>query len=98
MIVFHAGTAMKHGDFVTNGGRVLFVACKANSLQEAKDKVYKEIGKIESDGLFYRSDIGYRAIGHEMMKLICKNLAEKSARFFTSLSFSISLLLCHFSK
>ncbi|PEE38314.1 phosphoribosylamine--glycine ligase [Bacillus cereus] len=62
VIVFHAGTAMKHGDFVTNGGRVLFVACKANGLQEAKDKVYKEIGKIESDGLFYRSDIGYRAI------------------------------------
>ncbi|MED0827801.1 phosphoribosylamine--glycine ligase [Bacillus pacificus] len=68
VIVFHSGTAMKHGDFVTNGGRVLFVACKANSLQEAKDKVYKEIGKIESDALFYRSDIGYRAIGHEMMR------------------------------
>ncbi|AXO91247.1 phosphoribosylamine--glycine ligase [Bacillus anthracis] len=68
VIVFHAGTAMKHGDFVANGGRVLFVACKANSLQEAKDKVYKEIGKIESDGLFYRSDIGYRAIGHEMTR------------------------------
>lgn len=68
VIVFHAGTAMKHGDFVTNGGRVLFVACKANSLQEAKDKVYKEIGKIESDGLFYRSEIGYRAIGHEMAR------------------------------
>ncbi|MFE7377831.1 phosphoribosylamine--glycine ligase [Bacillus cereus] len=68
VIVFHAGTAMKHGDFVTNGGRVLFVACKANSLQEAKDKVYKEIGKIESNGLFYRCDIGYRAIGHEMTK------------------------------
>lgn len=62
VIVFHAGTAMKHGDFVTNGGRVLFVACKAKDLQEAKDKVYKEIEKIESDGLFYRSDIGYRAI------------------------------------
>ncbi len=68
VIVFHAGTAMKHGDFVTNGGRVLFVACKANSLQEAKDKVYKEISKIESDGLFYRSDIGYRTIGHEMTR------------------------------
>lgn len=67
-IVFHSGTAMKHGDFVTNGGRVLFVACKANSVQEAKDKVYKEIGKIESDGLFYRSDIGYRAIEHKMTR------------------------------
>ncbi|WJE53080.1 phosphoribosylamine--glycine ligase [Bacillus cereus] len=62
VIVFHAGTAMKHGDFVTNGGRVLFVACKAKDLQEAKDNVYKEIKKIESDGLFYRNDIGYRAI------------------------------------
>ncbi|WP_439743720.1 phosphoribosylamine--glycine ligase [Bacillus pseudomycoides] len=61
-IVFHAGTAMKRGDFVTNGGRVLFVACKAKDLQEAKDKVYKEIAKIKSDGLFYRNDIGYRAI------------------------------------
>lgn len=68
VMVFHAGTVMKHGDFVTNGGRVLFVACKANSLQEAKDKVYKEISKIESDGLFYRGDIGYRAIGHEMTR------------------------------
>ena len=46
VIVFHAGTAMKHGDFVTNGGRVLFVACKANSLQEAKDKVYKKSVKL----------------------------------------------------
>ncbi|ACK96135.1 phosphoribosylamine--glycine ligase [Bacillus thuringiensis] len=68
VIVFHSGTAMKHGDFVTNGGRVLFVACKADSLQAAKDKVYKEIGKIESDGLFYRSDIGYRAIEHKMTR------------------------------
>ena len=88
---------MKHGDFVTNGGRVLFVACKANSLQEAKDKVYKEIGKIESDGLFYRSDIGYRAIGHEMTKSY-KNPAEESAGFLCIFIFLISLLLCHFSK
>ncbi len=67
-IVFHSGTAMKHGDFVTNGGRVLFIAYKAKDLQEAKDRVYKEIAKIESDGLFYRSDIGYRAIGHEITR------------------------------
>ncbi|MEI4831845.1 phosphoribosylamine--glycine ligase [Bacillus sp. FJAT-53711] len=62
VIVFHAGTDVKDGEFVTNGGRVLFVACKGKDLQEAKDKVYAEIAKIESDGLFYRSDIGYRAI------------------------------------
>ena len=80
-------TAMKHGDFVTNGGRVLFVACKANSLQEAKDKVYKEIGKIESDGLFYRSDIGYRAIGHEMTRNYIKIPLIPQRDFYASLSF-----------
>lgn len=63
VIVFHAGTDFKDGEFLTNGGRVLFVACKEKDLQAAKDKVYEEIAKIESDGLFYRSDIGYRAIG-----------------------------------
>ncbi|MGG0238004.1 phosphoribosylamine--glycine ligase [Bacillus rhizoplanae] len=62
VIVFHAGTDFKDGEFVTNGGRVLFVACKEKDLQAAKEKVYAEIAKIESDGLFYRSDIGYRAI------------------------------------
>ncbi|MGG2067456.1 phosphoribosylamine--glycine ligase [Bacillus sp. S14(2024)] len=62
VIVFHAGTDVKDGEFVTNGGRVLFVACKGKDLQAAKDKVYEEVAKIESDGLFYRSDIGYRAI------------------------------------
>ncbi|MCU5129977.1 phosphoribosylamine--glycine ligase [Bacillus cereus] len=67
-IVFHSGTAMKHGDVVTNGGRVLFIAYKAKDLQEAKDRVYKEIAKVESDGLFYRSDIGYRTIGHEITR------------------------------
>ncbi|ENQ3080029.1 phosphoribosylamine--glycine ligase [Bacillus sp. WLY-B-L8] len=66
VIVFHAGTDVKDGEFVTNGGRVLFVACKEKDLQTAKDKVYKEIAKIESDGLFYRSDIGYRAIGQTL--------------------------------
>ena len=87
---------MKHGDFVTNGGRVLFVACKANSLQEAKDKVYKEIGKIESDGLFYRSDIGYRAIGHEMTKRY--KIPLRNQRDFMHLYLFNFLLLCHFSK
>ncbi|MGQ0454625.1 phosphoribosylamine--glycine ligase, partial [Bacillus sp. SS-TM] len=45
-----------------------FASCKLFALQATNNKVYKEIGKIESDGLFYRSDIGYRAIGHEMTK------------------------------
>lgn len=66
-LVFHAGTAVKEGTFVTNGGRVLFVACKSSNLQEAKEQVYKELAHIESDGLFYRTDIGQKAIDHVMV-------------------------------
>ncbi|WP_028401210.1 phosphoribosylamine--glycine ligase [Ectobacillus panaciterrae] len=63
-LVFHAGTAMKDGEFVTNGGRVLFVACRGKDLSSAKEQAYKEIENIESEGLFYRSDIGQKAIDY----------------------------------
>ncbi|MFV8828679.1 phosphoribosylamine--glycine ligase [Alkalihalobacterium sp. APHAB7] len=62
-LVFHAGTKLEKDQFVTNGGRVLLVARKDNSLQAAQEKVYEEITKVKSDGLFYRTDIGNKAIG-----------------------------------
>lgn len=63
-LVFHAGTKMKDGMFVTNGGRVLFVARRGKDLASAKEKVYQELQHIQSDGLFYRSDIGQKAIDY----------------------------------
>lgn len=61
--VYHAGTALdQDGNCVTNGGRVLFLSAKGASLEEAKQKVYEEIKKVDSDALFYRSDIGHRVI------------------------------------
>ncbi|MBO9131266.1 phosphoribosylamine--glycine ligase [Bacillus sp. 165] len=63
-LVFHAGTAVKDGEFVTNGGRVLFVARKSSDLQAAQEQVYKELHHIESAGLFYRTDIGHKAISY----------------------------------
>ena len=61
--IYHAGTALdENGNFVTNGGRVLFLSAKGNTLEEAKQKVYEEIKKVDSDALFYRSDIGHRVI------------------------------------
>jgi phosphoribosylamine---glycine ligase len=61
-LVFHAGTKVEDDTFVTNGGRVLFIACKGNDLAEAQTNVYEQIQRITSDGLFYRRDIGYKAI------------------------------------
>ncbi|WP_026695294.1 phosphoribosylamine--glycine ligase [Peribacillus kribbensis] len=61
--VFHAGTKWNdEGKLVTNGGRVLLVASKAETLQEAQKKAYKEAEKIECSSLFYRKDIGNKAI------------------------------------
>jgi len=62
-LLFHSGTAQKDGNFVTNGGRVLFVAAKEKDLASAQREVYEEIKKIDCSDLFYRKDIGYRAIG-----------------------------------
>ncbi|OLO26444.1 phosphoribosylamine--glycine ligase [Alkalihalophilus pseudofirmus] len=62
-LVFHAGTKLEGEKFVTNGGRVLLVARKAQTLKEAQDQVYQEIEKVQSDGLFFRKDIGNKAIG-----------------------------------
>lgn len=61
-LVFHAGTDMQDGQFMTNGGRVLAVVASGASLVEAKQAVYEEIDKILCDGLFYRKDIGNKAI------------------------------------
>ena len=46
--------------FVGNGGRVILVAAKAESLKEAKEKVYAGIDKYSWDHFFYRKDIGWR--------------------------------------
>ncbi|MFC7786077.1 phosphoribosylamine--glycine ligase [Rossellomorea sp. GCM10028870] len=64
-LVYHAGTELDDkGALVSNGGRVLLVASSAASVEEAQAKVYKELNKVEFNGLFYRSDIGKKAIEH----------------------------------
>ena len=57
-LVFHCGTAVSDGLPVTNGGRVLLIARKAPTLQQARQKVYDEVAKIQWDGIHYRKDIG----------------------------------------
>jgi phosphoribosylamine--glycine ligase len=63
--VFHAGTAEKDGAIVTNGGRVLCACALGNSVTEAQHKAYEVVRKINWDNVYYRTDIGYRAIARE---------------------------------
>ncbi|MEG2908149.1 MAG: phosphoribosylamine--glycine ligase [Erysipelotrichaceae bacterium] len=57
-LVYHMGTNRIDGELVSDGGRVLLVVAKGETLQEAYDKAYQDVHKIKCDKLFYRKDIG----------------------------------------
>ncbi len=63
--VFHAGTDNHAGEIVTNGGRVLCATALGNSVSEAQKRAYELAQQISWKGMFYRNDIGYRAIERE---------------------------------
>jgi phosphoribosylamine---glycine ligase len=66
VVVFHSGTAIKDGEIVTSGGRVLAVSAVAPDLQTALDKAYAELSKISFEGMQFRRDIGYRALAQKI--------------------------------
>jgi phosphoribosylamine--glycine ligase len=63
--VFHAGTKNDGDDIVTAGGRVLCVTGLGESVTLAQAEVYKALKEISYEGMFYRKDIGYRAVQRE---------------------------------
>ncbi len=60
--LFHAGTALRDGNVVTSGGRVLAVTAVADTLQSACDRAYEALQKIHFDGIYFRRDIAHRAL------------------------------------
>jgi len=60
ILVFHAGTKKENSHILTNGGRVLNIVAQADSLEQAREKVYKAVKEINFDKMFYRKDIGLR--------------------------------------
>lgn len=60
--VFQAGTQFKQQQILTDGGRVLGVTATGETLAEAIAKAYKAIDLIQFEGMYYRKDIGHRAI------------------------------------
>ncbi len=62
VFVFHAGTAIKDGQLVTAGGRVLCVSALGETVDAARTKAYERVAQIEFDGAQYRGDIAWRAM------------------------------------
>jgi len=66
--VFHAGTALKDGEVVTNGGRVLCVTALGASVADAQQRAYEVARGIRWANAQFRHDIGYRAIAREQRR------------------------------
>ncbi len=63
--VFHAGSAERNGEIVTAGGRVLCVTALGDTVRAAQTRVYELVQQIHWQDVYYRRDIGYRAIARE---------------------------------
>jgi phosphoribosylamine--glycine ligase len=64
-LVFHAGTALRDGELVASGGRVLNITTSGASVSEARERAYFAISAIDFAEGFCRSDIGWREIERE---------------------------------
>ena len=60
--VFHAGTSLVEGNYITSGGRVLAVTAAAESLEAALHRAYEAMTRIHFEGMYYRRDIGHRVL------------------------------------
>lgn len=58
-IAFHAGTSFKNGNVCTDGGRVIAVSSYGENMKEALACSYKNAGRIEFEGIYYRKDLGF---------------------------------------
>ena len=63
--VFHAGTAIEDDQVITNGGRVLCAAALGDTVTAAQQAAYQLVNTINWQDIYYRTDIGYRAIARE---------------------------------
>ena len=66
--LFHAGTARKNGQVVTSGGRVLCATALGDTVREAQTRAYNLAKRVSWRDVYYRTDIGYRAVAREQGK------------------------------
>jgi phosphoribosylamine--glycine ligase len=60
--IFHSGTSLAEGHYVTEGGRVLGVTAAAATLEQSLSRVYEALGRIQFEGMYYRKDIGFSSL------------------------------------
>ena len=63
--IFHAGTALQDNQVVTAGGRVLCATSLGSTVSEAQNRAYEMIASVNWENMYYRTDIGYRAIARQ---------------------------------
>lgn len=62
VVVFHAGTRLQEGKWLTDGGRVLGVTAKGEDIPRAIHRAYEAVRRIHWEGVHYRTDIGRKAL------------------------------------
>jgi phosphoribosylamine--glycine ligase len=62
VVVFHSGSSLVGNQILTAGGRVLGVTAAGSSLEEALGRAYQALGEIHFEGMYFRRDIGHRAL------------------------------------
>lgn len=62
VLVFHSGTAVEKGNVVTDGGRVLGITALGRGVRDAIELAYRAVGEIDCESLYYRTDIGKKAL------------------------------------
>ena len=65
VLVFHAGTALRNGRVVTNGGRILNMTALADTIEEARQRAYEAAELVSFDGVRFRRDIAAEAVSRE---------------------------------
>ncbi|MDP3451905.1 MAG: phosphoribosylglycinamide synthetase C domain-containing protein, partial [Bacteroidales bacterium] len=56
--LFHAGTALKDGELITSGGRVLALTLLSDGIEHGRELLYSQAGRVSFKDMFYRKDIG----------------------------------------
>lgn len=80
VLIFHAGTVKNNDKILTNGGRVLGITALGENIEKAQGLAYLSVQKIHFNSMYYRKDIGNKAIGRLIAGVNGTNIKENKSR------------------